>query len=187
VKDYLRELLRSALTPTHGRNLLREYLQARILAELQRAGAMLSLAFQGGTALYGLPRYSEDLDFTLERSTHPFDFRDALRAIRAAFEQEGYAVTIKLREQSAFVGFPGLPFELALSPHRDEALRVKIEIDTNPPAGAGLTTTMVRRHVLLQLHHHDRASLLAGKLHAVLHAKGRDFFDLLQRSWLAIT
>jgi hypothetical protein len=44
-----------------GRNLLREYLQARILAELQRAGAMLSLAFQGGTALrflYGLPRYS---------------------------------------------------------------------------------------------------------------------------------
>jgi hypothetical protein len=46
---------------------------------------------------------------------------------------------------------------------------------------------MVRRHVLLQLHHHDRASLLAGKLHAVLHAKGRDFFDLLQRSWLAIT
>jgi hypothetical protein len=40
---------------------------------------------------------------------------------------------------------------------------------------------------LLQLHHHDRASLLAGKLHAVLHAKGRDFFDLLQRSWLAIT
>jgi len=186
VKDYLRELLRSALTPTHGRNLLREYLQARILAELQRAGAMLSLAFQGGTALRFLSRYSEDLDFTLERSTHPFDFRDALRAIRAAFEQEGYAVTIKLREQSAvksaFVGFPGLPFELALSPHRDEALRVKIEIDTNPPAGAGLTTTMVRRHVLLQLHHHDRASLLAGKLHAVLqrpYVKGRDFFDLL--------
>ena len=41
---------------------------------------------------------------------------------------------------------------------------------------------MVRRHVLLQLHHHDRASLLAGKLHAVLqrpYVKGRDFFDLL--------
>jgi len=33
---------------------------------------MLSLAFQGGTALrflYALPRYSEDLDFTLGRST----------------------------------------------------------------------------------------------------------------------
>jgi len=88
-------------------------------------------------------------------------------------------MTIEPREQSAFVGFPSLPFELALALHRDEALRVKIEIDTNPPAGAGLTTTMVRRRVLLQLHHHDRASLLAGKLHAVLHTKGRDFFDLL--------
>ena len=40
---------------------------------------------------------------------------------------------------------------------------------------------------LLQLHYHDRASLLAGKLHAVLHAKGRDFFDLLQRPRLVIT
>jgi len=56
--------------------------------------------------------------------------------------------------------------------------------DTNPPAGAGLTTTAV---VLLQLHHHDRASLLAGKLHAVLNTKERDFFDLLQRPRLVIT
>jgi hypothetical protein len=55
-------------------------------------------------------------------------------------------------------------------------------VDTNPPAGASLTTTVVRRHVTLQLHHHDRASLLAGKLHAILqrpYVKGRDLFDLL--------
>jgi len=93
-------------------------------------------------------------------------------------------MTIEPREQSAFVGFPSLPFELALALHRDEVLRVKIEIDTNPLAGAGLTTTAV---VLLQLHHHDRASLLAGKLYAVLNTKERDFFDLLQRPRLAIT
>ena len=55
-------------------------------------------------------------------------------------------------------------------------------MDTNPPAGAGLTTTVVRRHVILHLQHHDRASLLAGKLHAILqrpHLKGRDLYDLL--------
>jgi hypothetical protein len=59
---------------------------------------------------------------------------------------------------------------------------VKIEVDTNPPAGAGLATTVVRRHVVLQLQHHDRASLLAGKLHALLqrpYVKGRDLYDLL--------
>ena len=61
-------------------------------------------------------------------------------------------------------------------------LSVKIEVDTNPPAGAVLTTSLVRRHVTLQLQHHDRASLLAGKLHAILqrpYVKGRDFHDLL--------
>jgi hypothetical protein len=45
-----------------------------------------------------------------------------------------------------------------------------------------LATTVIRRHVPLQIHHHDRASLLAGKLHAVLqrpYLKGRDLYDLL--------
>jgi Nucleotidyl transferase AbiEii toxin, Type IV TA system len=61
-------------------------------------------------------------------------------------------------------------------------LAVKLEVDTNPPAGAGLGTSVVRRFVLLQLQHHDRASLLSGKLHAILqraYAKGRDIYDLL--------
>jgi hypothetical protein len=47
-------------------------------------------------------------------------------------------------------------------------LAVKIEVDTNPPAGAELTTTVVRRHAIMQLHHHDKACLLSGKLHAIL-------------------
>ncbi len=61
-------------------------------------------------------------------------------------------------------------------------LAVKIEVDTRPPAGAGLTTTVVRRQVILHLQHHDKASLLAGKLHAILarpYSKGRDLYDLL--------
>jgi hypothetical protein len=69
-----------------------------------------------------------------------------------------------------------------LSPHRDEVLAVKIEVDTRPPAGADLVTSIVRRHVTLHLQHHGRASLLAGKLHAILqrqYTKGRDLFDLL--------
>ncbi len=63
-----------------------------------------------------------------------------------------------------------------------KVLAVKLEVDTNPPKGAGLTTTVVRRYVVLQLQHHDKASLLAGKLHAILqrsYTKGRDIYDLL--------
>ncbi len=73
-------------------------------------------------------------------------------------------------------------FELGLSSQRTEVMAIKIEVDTNPPHGAGLATTVVRRFVILQLQHHDRASLFAGKLHAILQrpfVKGRDFYDLL--------
>lgn len=189
MKVYLADLVRSAPTPAHGRNVAREYLQARILGAMQRAGAMIPLAIHGGTALrflYAVPRYSEDLDFALERAQEMYNFRACLHAIQAEFTAEGYAVSLKVSDQktvhSAFVRFVGLPYELGFSPHRDEVLAVKIEVDTNPPSGAVLATTVIRRHVILQLQHHDRASMLAGKLHALLqrpYTKGRDLYDLL--------
>ena len=98
---------------------------------------------------------------------------------------EGYEVGGSLRDRgtvhAGWLRFRGLLYETGLSPHRDEALGVKIDVDTNPPAGAKTETRLVRKHVSLRLHHHDRPSLLAGKLHAVLcrpWAKGRDICDL---------
>jgi hypothetical protein len=189
MKDHLIELVRQLPTPADGRNLAREYLQARILAALQRAGAMIPLAFHGGTALrflYAHGRYSEDLDFALEGDRQGYDFRSYLQAIRAELTPEGYAVELKVNDRksvhSAFVRFSGLLYDLGLSAQRSETLAVKLEVDTNPPAGAGLATTVVRHFFMLQLQHHDKASLLSGKLHALLqrpYAKGRDIYDLL--------
>lgn len=169
--------------------MVREYLQARILGVLQRCGAMIPLAFQGGTALrflYSSARYSEDLDFALERAPSQYDLRSYLERIRKEFNAEAYDMQIKVNDkrtvQSSFVGFVGLLHELGLSPRRKEVISVKIEVDTKPPSGAAVSTTVVRRHVTLNLQHHDRASLLAGKLHAVLqrpYVKGRDLYDLL--------
>jgi hypothetical protein len=226
MKEELLQLTKAEKSPLAARNLAREYLQALILQSLQRAGAMTMLAFHGGTALrfiYSLPRYSEDLDFALERSSERYDFRAFLKNIRSDLEAQGYAIELKAKSErydfraflknirsdleaqgyaielkandqktvhSAFVRFPGLPYDLNLSPHRDEILAVKIEVDTNPPAGAELETTLIRRHVLLNLHHHDRPSLLSGKLHAILqrpYLKGRDLYDLTwylsDKSW----
>ena len=189
MKDHLAQIVRAAPTPVHGRNVVREYVQARILGVLQRARAMIPLAFHGGTALRFLfagARYSEDLDFALEQAPSRYDFRAYLHALRSTFATEGYTVDLKVSERkavhSAFVRFRGLLYELELSPNSDEVMAVKIEVDTDPPAGAVLATTVVRRHVTLQLQHHDRASLLAGKLHAILqrpYVKGRDLYDLL--------
>jgi len=189
MKDYLGRQVREAGSVVAGRNVAREYLQARMLGSLQQQGAMIPLAFHGGTALrflYALPRYSEDLDFALEREGEGYDFRGYLQQIKRTLAAEGYTIEIKLNDQkvvhSAFVRFRGLLYELRLSPHTDEVLAVKVEVDTKPPAGAGLATTLIRRHVTLQLQHHDRASLLAGKLHALLqrrYTKGRDVYDLI--------
>ena len=188
MKDHLRALVRGC-EPLRGRNVVREYLQARILGALQRAGAMTSLAFQGGTCLrflFALPRYSEDLDFTLEGDPSRYALRRHLQAVRTELSAEQYRVELRVREHRALhravVRFPGLLHELDLSPHASEVLAVKIEVDANPPAGAGLEVSLVRRHTTLRLYHHDRSSLLAGKLHAVLRrpcTKGRDLYDLI--------
>lgn len=188
MKDYLAAVVRESPTPIHGRNVVREYMQARILASMQRHGAFLCLAFYGGTALrflYALPRFSEDLDFTLTFPDADYDFRKYLREARTELTAEGYPISIKVSDQrsvhSAFIGFPGLLYELGLSAHESEAVSIKLEVDTRPPTGVGLDTTVIRRYALLQLHHHDPASLLAGKLHAILNrtfTKGRDLYDL---------
>jgi len=188
MKEYLRTLVAAVSNPLQARNRAREYLQALILQSLQRSGAMVPLAFLGGTALrflYNSLRYSEDLDFSLEGDPGAYDFRKYLDDIQRDLEAQGYSVSLKISDQkvvhNAFVRFPGLLFELGLSPHQDEALAVKVEVDTRPPQGAVVETTLVRRQVLLNIQHHDRASLLAGKLHALLqrpYLKGRDLYDL---------
>ncbi len=153
MREYLAQQLQAS-DPIAGRHIVREVLQAKVMASLQRVGAMIPLAFHGGTSLrflYSINRFSEDLDFALERPDRDCDFGGYLRAIRADFEREGYALDIKANDRkivhSAFLRFRGLLYELGLSPHRTEVLAIKVEVDTRPPAGAVLETTVVRRHV----------------------------------------
>lgn len=188
MKAYLRTLIASASTQLVAIHLVREYLQARTLQSLQRAGAMQTLAFHGGTSLrflYDIPRYSEDLDFALERHPETYNFRTYLEQIVGDLSAEAYVVDVKLNVKrpvhKAFVRFRGLLHELGLSGYAEEVLAVKVEVDTNPPAHAGLMTTPLTRHVPLNLQHHDPPTLLAGKLSAILqrnYLKGRDIYDL---------
>ena len=197
MKDHLKQILAGAANAMVARRLATEYLQARLLQSLQDRGAFCAWAFQGGTALrflYAMPRFSEDLDFALVEPGIDARFGENITDCRSAFQAEGYDVDVRIKDiktvRSAFVRFQGLPFELGLSPHRSETLSVKVEVDSNPPAGARIVSSLVRRHVTLNLRHHDKASLLAGKLHAILarpYTKGRDIYDLLwylsDRTW----
>ncbi|MBI5604321.1 MAG: nucleotidyl transferase AbiEii/AbiGii toxin family protein [Deltaproteobacteria bacterium] len=199
MKEYLRQLAEQADNDLVRGGLVREYLQARVLESLQDSGAFLRWAFLGGTALrflFSIPRFSEDLDFSLIKAGEDAGFRDALAEVKRALGLEGYRIEIKVNEQkaiaSAWIRFPGLPHELGFSTHPSQTLSIKVEMDTRPPPGARIVTSIVRRHVTLNLCHYDKASLLAGKLHAVLSrnwTKGRDLYDLAwylaDRTWPA--
>ncbi len=197
MKDLLLNTLENEPDAMRKRNRAREFLQARILLSLQDQGAFAYWAFVGGTALrflYDLPRYSEDLDFSLRSPNDEARFTSILRAVKSDLAAEAYEVDVRVKEQrtvaASMIKFQGLLHELGLSPHQDETFAIKVEIDTNPPEGAAFATRLVRKHFLLNLMQYDRPSLLAGKLHALLtrkYTKGRDLYDLMwylaSRDW----
>lgn len=190
VKDALTAVLESS-QGIAGRHVMREFLQVRLLEGLQDAGATANMAFHGGTALrllFMTPRFSEDLDFALMPGRGEFDFIELGRSIANDLEKEGYDVEVAVKTstvvQKAFVKFRGLLYEVGVSPLRDETMMIKMEVDTNPPEGAVVTTSRVPRPygANVRVLHHDQASLFAGKIAAVLTrewVKGRDVFDLV--------
>ena len=197
MKDYLKQQIEKIQDSNFARCIVREYLQARTLECLQKNGAFVNWAFVGGTALrflYSLPRFSEDLDFSITESGMEDNFAEHMKKVKTRFLAEDYEVTIKAKTaktvRSAFIKFPGLLYELDLSPLTSETISIKVEIDSNPPAGAILETSIIRKHCLLNLQHYDKSSLLAGKLHALSsrkYTKGRDVYDLMwylsDRTW----
>jgi predicted nucleotidyltransferase component of viral defense system len=197
MKPVLHRLVDEEPDALRKRSTVREYLQARILQALQDSGAFAHWAFLGGTALrflFDLPRYSEDLDFSLVAGDAPSEFEKHIDRVLRDLSREAYDVAARSRTEatvhSAFLRFRGLLHELGLSGHAEEVISVKVELDTNPPGGAHTETDLVRRFVIINMLHYDRASLFAGKLHAILarsYTKGRDLYDLVwylsDRTW----
>jgi len=188
VKEYIKQIISEARDSLQAKNLAREYLQARILQFLQEKGMFRDWIFHGGTALhflYRLPRYSEDLDFAFKRPDKSVDFKEIVSKIGPWFEAEAYEVKLKINVsktvKSVFISFPGLLYDLQLSVRQTESLSVKIELDSRPPSGGKTDTSVIRRYVILNILHYDKASLLSGKLHALLaraYVKGRDLYDI---------
>ena len=179
---------RQAGTDRERRNALRDYLQHVLLRVLFDARLLGELVFHGGTALrmlHDLARFSEDLDFHTSAAVNSFDLADKVEELTAKIESNGYRVETRLRPQdnvqSCMFRFPDLLRDCDLSDRAEEKLRVKLEVDRNPPAGFATERSAVDRFFPFVVVHHDRPTFVAGKLHAILQrpfAKGRDFYDL---------
>ncbi len=169
-------------------NVLRENLQIMILKMIADRGAFRNISFVGGTALriiYGLNRFSEDLDFSLSNN-RGFDFGALSDGLKTDFNRAGIDYKAKTGGRQAvkyaFYKFPGLLHDAGLSPMKSENIAVKIEIDMNPPAGFKTETSLLNRFYIFQVNHYDPGSLFAGKLHACLYrsyTKARDYYDLM--------
>lgn len=187
VKDYVLELVAAKTGFNAKLNSMREYLQAYILRIMHDEGVFRSTAFLGGTALrfiYKLPRFSEDLDFSITGDKR-YIFVDLIRKIKRELELTGYDISISYNDektvQYAMVKFEKLMYEAGMSPRKEQKFSIKIEIDTNPPQGAILKTNILNIYFPLAFLSFDIPSLFAGKIHALLsrkYTKGRDFFDL---------
>ena len=188
MRDEALALARGKADPARKLNVLREYLQACVLRSLHENEAFSCLSFVGGTALrflYNLPRFSEDLDFSLEVAVGYAPVK-WLEKTKKDLNAAGFDVAIRWNDRKtvhvAWIRFARLLKAAGLSGMPDQKLSIKLEIDTRPPAGAVTASDIVNRHRVFVLRHHDLPSLMAGKIHALLvraYPKGRDWYDAL--------
>lgn len=183
------------------KNAIKEIVQEIVLCGLSRGGFFKEAAFYGGTALrifYGIDRFSEDLDFSLVTQNPNFDLTKYFPYIENETKSLGldFSVQEKIKSidsniKSAFL--KGNTKEHIMSFYensedskfinKEEAIRIKFEVDVNPPVGATYETKFGLLPSPHQVRLYDLPSLFAGKIHACLcrnwktRVKGRDFYD----------
>ena len=183
------------------KNAIKEIVQEIVLCGLSRGGFFKEAAFYGGTALrifYGIDRFSEDLDFSFVTQNPNFDLTKYFPYIENETKSLGldFSVQEKIKSidsniKSAFL--KGNTKEHIMSFYensedskfinKEEAIRIKFEVDVNPPVGATYETKFGLLPSPHQVRLYDLPSLFAGKIHACLcrnwktRVKGRDFYD----------
>jgi predicted nucleotidyltransferase component of viral defense system len=184
---------------------LKEILQELALVALWRTRFFEHAAFYGGTALrilYGLDRFSEDLDFTLLTPNPQYSLEPYHEAIRNELSSYGFAVEIDTKDKSwltpirsAFIKTNtlgellkiGIPNNLVRGIHPEMLLKIKLEVDTDPSPAYDVETRFLLTPFNIGIRTVVLDDIFAGKMHAVLfrewkgRVKGRDWYDW---SWL---
>jgi predicted nucleotidyltransferase component of viral defense system len=182
---------------------LREILQEIALVGLWRGKFFEHAAFYGGTALrvfYGLDRFSEDLDFTLLTPNPHWNWHPFGEVIKNELSSFGFEVSFEEKEKksqtaikSAFLKTPtvqellkiGVHSNILKGVHRETLIRIKVEIDTDPPLGYVYEQKFLSQPVAVSIRCVNEECLFAGKMHAALfrawkgRVKGRDWYDMI--------
>lgn len=175
-------------------NAFKEIVQEMVLFALSRTNFFKGASFTGGTALrvlYGLPRFSEDLDFSLVGSDPKFRWGPYLQEVET--ELKAYSIDLEVKDRSdlpvavkkAFLKEHSFGQFLSLKYERKKSdaymATIRLEIDTDAPSEAKRESKIVDFPLPHSVVAHDIPTLFAGKLNALLtrnFVKGRDWFDL---------
>ncbi len=180
---------------------LREILQEIVLLGLARAGFFDYALFYGGTALrilYGLDRFSEDLDFSLLAPDENFDLSVYEDTVIEALRSFGFEVTIQLKNSDSTIKSAFLkgntsqhllnieaPADIIKTFGQGRLVKIKFEVDTQPPLDFESEKKTLLVPSPFTVHTMTLPSLFAGKMHAILcrnwtsRPKGRDWYDLV--------
>ena len=172
-------------------NVEQEVMQKIALAGLSRGGFFKHAAFYGGTCLrlfHQLPRYSEDMDFTLREKNSDIHLEDFFPYIIEEFHLAGHEVIIQKKDkkmfgrvESAFLKENTEVFDIKFQTKK--TVKVKIEMDTDPPLGFETEDLPLSRPYPFVVRCVALSDLYAGKMHALLYrnwktrVKGRDWYD----------
>ncbi len=168
-----------------------EVMQRITLAGLYRGGFFEHAAFYGGTCLrlfHDLGRYSEDMDFTQTEKDADVHLENYFPYITEAFKLTGREVTITKKDkktfgkvESAFLKDTTDVYHIAFQ--TEKTLKVKIELDTNPPLGFETEQRALYKPFSTMIRCVTLPYLFAGKMHALAfrnwrsRVKGRDWYD----------
>lgn len=179
-------------------NALKEVVQLVTLLGLHRGGLFEVAAFYGGTALrllYGLNRFSEDMDFCLESPDPDFKLSTYFDAIGGELKRFGFDAQLTEKKtgpdaviESAFVKQDTLSGLLTIGAEnkrtqKGKLVKVRLEVDKANPDGADYCSKLVKLPTPFMVKTLTGESLFAGKVHAILarsyanRVKGRDYYD----------
>ena len=194
MKNYIYDNMLSAYdlsTEQQKRNAIFEVNQQVILAGLYNGGFFDVAAFYGGTCLrifHGLQRFSEDMDFSLLVPDEKFDFTKYFQPIIDEFAVVGREVEIKKKNkknfgkvESAFLKDNTDVYDISFQ--TDKSIKIKIEVDTQPPLGFSTEQKLLLLPHSFMTHCFTLPDLFAGKMHALVYrtwknrVKGRDWYD----------
>lgn len=168
-------------------NLLREYLQYKILEALSQADAENALVFMGGTCIHLIhanPRFSEDLDFD-NRGASKQDFETSANRVANALSLEGYEVELKTSFKKAFRAhfrFPNLLYDTGISGHWESKLAIHVDADPQNFKYEPIQVVINKFEVTSRINVTPVDILLAQKIACIFNRPrpmGRDFFDVV--------